>query len=133
MNTSKEERDQRVARALQEAACQHPANNRGVDLATADEFCGDCGALTKAYTDGDYGRLPGDEAVRVIAEWMAAEPTAPSIGRVTITGLQHTGRDYFDVSARISSREQGEEHMNFRLRRYMARDGLRIKVTSARH
>lgn len=127
--TTNKQRNERVARALNEAACHHPQVNRGIDLATADEFCGDCGALTGPYTKGMFGRLPGDEAVEIIAAWLR-EQKPNRAGQVVLQHVQHIGGNVFDVAARVYSTDvRIGEYMRFQLTRA---DG-RVTVTSARH
>lgn len=84
------QRDASILRALKEAKgdCQHMSSNRARDLATGDEFCGDCGDLIKRYAH-ERGVLAGDEAAAAIAKH-AGRP-------VNVFSTFHLGEDEFEV------------------------------------
>ncbi|ASR78109.1 hypothetical protein SEA_TIMINATOR_52 [Arthrobacter phage Timinator] len=80
--------------------CEHALNVRSVDLATGDQFCGDCGDVTELYTH-QPDRLAGDDAVEAIAELLRRQ--GHKIGSVTAYGVQNVKPNAFWVNVRIVS------------------------------
>ncbi|QJD53382.1 hypothetical protein SEA_STEVIEBAY_52 [Arthrobacter phage StevieBAY] len=80
--------------------CAHTPDVRSTDLATGDEFCGDCGDVVVAYTH-QPNKLAGDDAVEAVAELLRRE--GHKIGAVTCYGVQNIKPNAFWVNVRIVS------------------------------
>jgi hypothetical protein len=84
--------------------CEHPKDVQNVDLATGELFCGDCSDVIEAYANQSE-RLAGDDAAAAIAAHLKREGTI-KVGSVTVYGVTAIAAHSFDVTARVSSKEE---------------------------
>jgi hypothetical protein len=113
--------DERAAKALSEAKddCGHPPHLRSTDRDTGDEFCMDCGRVTREYVNGMGGKFPGNRAIELITEKLKQE-FPNQIGRVILHYVEPVAADEFNVLIGLTVPKMGSEWRHYKLIR---RDG----------
>lgn len=119
--------DERAAKALSEAKnqCGHDPHLRSTDRDTGDEFCLDCGAVTRPYVDGMGGKFPGNRAIELITEQLKQE-FPNQIGRVLLHYVEPVAADEFNVLIGLTTPRVGSEWRHYKLIR---RDGTDAGAT----
>ena len=120
------DRNAAVGQALKDIRndCGHTPANRGIDLDTGDDFCGDCGRVLKTYVPGTPGRFPGNRALQLIAENLKAEYPG-RIGGVRLFSVDPIDNNEFWCHVLVNVGDESE-HRNYTLTREGADENVQV-------